>query len=87
MYKALCLLPSITKEKFPKLSYMSEALGELVKKKIPIHRFRPNEFREDAWESLWSVFLFVVLKTGSHYVAQASLKLTILLPQPPECWD
>jgi hypothetical protein len=25
--------------------------------------------------------------TGSGYVAQASLKLTILLPQPPECWD
>jgi hypothetical protein len=25
--------------------------------------------------------------TKSHYVTQASLELTILLPQPPECWD
>jgi hypothetical protein len=24
---------------------------------------------------------------GSLYVAQAGLKLTILLPQSPECWD
>jgi hypothetical protein len=26
-------------------------------------------------------------KTGLHFVAQASLELTILLPPPPECWD
>jgi hypothetical protein len=26
-------------------------------------------------------------ETGSHYVAQASLELKILLPHPPECWD
>jgi hypothetical protein len=23
----------------------------------------------------------------SHCIAQASLKLVIILPQPPECWD
>jgi hypothetical protein len=27
------------------------------------------------------------LKTGSHYVVQAGLKLTIFLSQPSECWD
>jgi hypothetical protein len=27
------------------------------------------------------------LETGFHYVAQASLKLSILLPLPPKCWD
>ncbi|EHB07938.1 hypothetical protein GW7_16975, partial [Heterocephalus glaber] len=33
-------------------------------------------------------FLFFVFETGSHYVVQAGLKLTvILLPQPPKCWD
>jgi hypothetical protein len=25
--------------------------------------------------------------TGSHYVAQPSLKFAFLSPQPPECWD
>jgi hypothetical protein len=30
------------------------------------------------------VFLF---ETGSHYVAQAGLELSVLLPQPPECLD
>jgi hypothetical protein len=28
-----------------------------------------------------------VFKPRSSYLAQAVLKLTILLPQPPECWD
>jgi hypothetical protein len=27
------------------------------------------------------------LETGSHYVTQAGLRLKILLPQPPQCWD
>jgi hypothetical protein len=31
--------------------------------------------------------LFVYFETGSYYVAQAVLELTILLPQPPEYWD
>jgi hypothetical protein len=26
-------------------------------------------------------------QTRSHYVAQAALEPTILLPQPPHCWD
>jgi hypothetical protein len=30
------------------------------------------------------IYLF---ETGSHYIAQAGLELSILLPQPPECWD
>jgi hypothetical protein len=29
------------------------------------------------------VVIVVVFETGSHYVAQAGLKLSILLPQPP----
>jgi hypothetical protein len=28
-----------------------------------------------------------VLKTGSHYAAQADLELTILLSLLPKCWD
>jgi hypothetical protein len=34
-----------------------------------------------------SVFTFFFLGVVSHYVAQAGLKLVILLSQPPECWD
>jgi hypothetical protein len=26
-------------------------------------------------------------ETGSHYITEVGLKLTIILPQPPECWD
>jgi hypothetical protein len=29
----------------------------------------------------------LVFETGSRHVAQADLKLMILLPQPPKCWD
>jgi hypothetical protein len=29
----------------------------------------------------------LVFEIGFHYVAQAGLKLSIFLPQPPECWD
>jgi hypothetical protein len=33
-------------------------------------------------------FLLVFyLAIGSHFVFQAGLKLLILQPQPPECWD
>ena len=32
------------------------------------------------------LFLFFLL-TKPFYLAQASLKLTIFLPQPPKCWD
>lgn len=32
---------------------------------------------------LWLLWLIV----WSHYLAQASLELVILLPQPPTCWD
>jgi hypothetical protein len=32
------------------------------------------------------LLLVILLETGSHYVAQVSLKLMILLPQPLECW-
>jgi hypothetical protein len=35
--------------------------------------------------SLLSVPFF--FETVYHYVAQASLELETLLPQPPECWD
>jgi hypothetical protein len=34
---------------------------------------------------LWWVFLFCFLQQ-SHYVAHASLKFWIFLPQPPEDW-
>jgi hypothetical protein len=30
---------------------------------------------------------FFSFQVGSHYVAHVSLKLKILPPQPPECWD
>jgi hypothetical protein len=30
---------------------------------------------------------FFIFETGCHYLAQADLKLLILLPQPPGCWD
>jgi hypothetical protein len=34
-------------------------------------------------------FFFFFLRPGSrfHYIAQARLKLVVLLPQPPKCWD
>jgi hypothetical protein len=32
-------------------------------------------------------FCLFVFETGSCYVAQAGLKLVVLLLQPPECWD
>jgi hypothetical protein len=31
-------------------------------------------------------FLFVIVETGSSYVAQSGLELVILLPLPPESW-
>jgi hypothetical protein len=34
-----------------------------------------------------STFFLFFGETGSHYVAQAGLKLMILPLQPPECWD
>jgi hypothetical protein len=35
-----------------------------------------------------SFFFFLLFLPGSHHVAQAGLKLKIiLLPQPPQCWD
>jgi hypothetical protein len=33
------------------------------------------------------LFCFVLFETGSWYIAQDGLKLMILLPQSPECWD
>jgi hypothetical protein len=33
------------------------------------------------------IFLFVFFKTGSLHIAQAGLKLMILLPLAPESWD
>jgi hypothetical protein len=35
--------------------------------------------------TVYSYILF--FQTGSHYEAQAGLKLPILLPQPPKYWD
>jgi hypothetical protein len=35
---------------------------------------------------IFVLFCFV-LESGCHYIAQAHLKLTIPLPQPPEFWD
>jgi hypothetical protein len=32
-------------------------------------------------------FLFLFLRQGSCYAAQAGLKLKVLLLQPSECWD
>jgi hypothetical protein len=31
--------------------------------------------------------IYTFLEAGSHYVAQAGLKLTVLLPWPLKCWD
>jgi hypothetical protein len=33
------------------------------------------------------VVIFFLIASGSCYVTQIGLKLTILLPQPPECWN
>jgi hypothetical protein len=30
--------------------------------------------------------IFVFLETGSCYIVQANIKLTIFLPQLPDCW-
>jgi hypothetical protein len=38
-------------------------------------------------QSLLFVCFCVCFGIGSHHVAQAGLKLMVLLPQPPECWD
>jgi hypothetical protein len=35
----------------------------------------------------FQICIYSVLEAGSHYVAQAGLELSILLPQPPQCWD
>jgi hypothetical protein len=37
------------------------------------------------WFGVFVVIFF--FKTESHYIAQVGLKLMILLPQPPGCWD
>jgi hypothetical protein len=34
---------------------------------------------------LFLLFVWLVFDTGYHHVAQASLKLVSLLPQPPKC--
>jgi hypothetical protein len=31
--------------------------------------------------------LFIFFEIATCYIAQASLELMILLPQPPKCWD
>jgi hypothetical protein len=36
--------------------------------------------------SILFCFIFKI-ETASFYLAQASLKISILLPQAPECWD
>jgi hypothetical protein len=38
--------------------------------------------------SVFFIFCFCFFETGSHEgLVQMSLEFTILLPQPPECWD
>jgi hypothetical protein len=37
--------------------------------------------------SIKFINLFIYFGTGSHYIAQAGFKLSILWLQPPECWD
>jgi hypothetical protein len=32
-------------------------------------------------------FFVLFFETGSHYVAQAGLKLVTLLSRPPKCWN
>jgi hypothetical protein len=44
----------------------------------------PKKKNETTSASLFIFFSF--FETGSHYVVQADLELTIL-PWPPECWD
>jgi hypothetical protein len=33
------------------------------------------------------LFIYLFIEMWSYCVAQASLELKVLLPQPPECWD
>jgi hypothetical protein len=37
--------------------------------------------------SIFPKILVLFSETGSYCIAQVDLKLMILLPQPPECWD
>jgi hypothetical protein len=52
--------------------------------------FLYQERERDLFWARWELdggFCFCFLETESHYVAQAGLRLTILLPQSPEGWD
>jgi hypothetical protein len=33
------------------------------------------------------IYFYKQFKSFSFYVSQAGLELTLILPQPPECWD
>jgi hypothetical protein len=44
-------------------------------------------FLFSSFNFFFSFSLFFFFEIGAYYVAQAGLKLLILLPQPPKCWD
>lgn len=39
------------------------------------------------WQHKTDYDSLIFFKTGYHYVAQACLQLTVLLPKSPRCWD
>jgi hypothetical protein len=47
----------------------------------------PDSSSNPGLQRLLEFFLCLLFKTESLYVAPAGLKLTTLLPMPPECWD
>jgi hypothetical protein len=40
-----------------------------------------------AFHVVVSIFCFVLFEAISHYAAHIAFELSILLLQPPECWD
>jgi hypothetical protein len=50
-------------------------------------KLQPHEFQVRFNLLTFKDFILFAFGTLSHCVAQADLNLTILLPQPPKCWD
>jgi hypothetical protein len=80
----------------PFLKYKSNLDSNMLKNKILSSLFvRPSHDSQcpemNSFEFIYFLpnlifFLFSLFEAASYHVAQAVLKLVILLPLPPECW-